>query len=64
MTHPDATHAAGGDLQTLQPQLLLDTRGAVAGMGKGVVEDRGLNLGRNAVRVRSLRAGDNTALNN
>jgi len=25
-------------------------------MGKGVVEDRGLNLGRNAVRVRSLRA--------
>ena len=26
-------------------------------MGKGVVEDRGLNLGRNAVPVGGLRAG-------
>jgi hypothetical protein len=44
-------------LQALQPQFLLDTRGAVAGMGKGVVEDRGLDFGRNAVRVRPLGAG-------
>ncbi len=58
MAHPDATHAAGGDLQALQPQFLLDTGGAVAGMGKGVVEDRCLDFGRNAVRVGALRAGE------
>ncbi len=56
MTHPDAAHAAGGDRQALQPQLLLDTGGAAAGMGAGVVEDRSRNLGRSAVRAWSFRA--------
>lgn len=54
---PDAAHAAGGDLEALQPQFLFDPERAMAGMGEGVIEDRGLDLGRDPVRVRTLGAG-------
>ncbi len=49
VAHPDVTQAAEGDLQALQAQLMLDAGGAMAGMGKRVIEDRGLDLGRRAV---------------
>jgi len=53
---PDASDPAGRDLDALEAQLLLDPRAAVAGMIHRVVEDGLLDLSRNAVRVRPLRA--------
>jgi hypothetical protein len=42
-------HAAGGHLQPLEAQLLLDVGGAEAGMGQRVIEDRLFGRGGDAI---------------
>lgn len=54
---PHPAHAAGGDLDALEPEFLLDADRAVTGMDEGMVEDRLLDLGRDPVGVRPLGAG-------
>ena len=54
---PDAAHAASGDLQAAQTQLLLDPQRTVAGVLQGMCQHRRLDLGRDPVRVRTARAG-------
>lgn len=54
---PDAADAAGRHLQPAQDELLGDPQRAMAGMGKGVVEHRLLDLRWDPVRVRPARAG-------
>jgi hypothetical protein len=56
MALPDPAHAAGGDLKSLQPQFLFHTQGTMAGMVKGMIENRRLDLFAYPVRMRSLRA--------
>ena len=46
---PDASHAAGGDLDAAQHQFLGDSHRAMAGIGHRMVEDRCLDLGRHPV---------------
>jgi hypothetical protein len=55
---PDAADTARGDLDPAQHQLLGDPHRPVAGMGKGVVEDRLLDRGADPVGVRRAGAGD------
>ena len=57
MALPDPAHAAGGDLDAAQHELLGDPHRAVAGVGEGMIEDRRLDLGRHSVRVRSPSTG-------
>jgi len=57
VTLPDPANTAGGDLDGLEPQFLLDPHRAVAGMGKRVSEHGLLDLGRHPIGVRSLGAG-------
>jgi hypothetical protein len=49
MALPDPAHAAGGDLNAAQHQLLGDPHRAVAGVGQGMIEDRRLDLRRHPV---------------
>ena len=57
MALPDPAHAAGGDLDAAQHELLGDPHRAVAGVGEGMIEDRRLDLCRHPVGVRPLDAG-------
>ena len=57
MALPDPAHAAGGDLDADQHQLLGNPHRAVAGVGEGMIEDRRLDLCRHPVGVRPLDAG-------
>ena len=54
---PDPAHAAGGDLDALQHQLLGNPQRPVAGMFQGVVQDGLLDLGRYPVGMRPSGAG-------
>jgi hypothetical protein len=54
---PHPAHAAGGHLQALEPQFLLDPHRSMAGMGERVVEDRLLDLGRDPIEMRASGAG-------
>ena len=57
MALPAPAHAAGGDLDAAQHELLGDPHRAVAGVGEGMIEDRRLDLGRHSVGVRSPSTG-------
>ena len=57
MALPDPAHAAGGDLDAAQHELLGDPHRAVAGVGEGMIEDRRLDLGSHPVGVRPLGTG-------
>ena len=54
---PHAAHAARGDLDAAQGQLLGDPHRAVAGVAQRVIEDRRLDLGRHPVGVGAAGAG-------
>jgi len=53
---PDAAHAGGRDFHPGQAQIVGDTLGAGGGVLQALVEDAGLDLGADAVRVRSAGA--------
>ena len=55
--HFNFAHAAGGDLQALQHELLRDPQRAVAGVGQRMVEHRLLDRGNHPVGVRRAGAG-------
>jgi len=57
VTAPDAPHAARTDGDSLQVQMLCNAQAALGGVNEAVVEDGLLDLGRHAVRVWPLCAG-------
>ena len=54
---PDPAHAAGGDLDALEHQLLGNAQGTVARMVEAVIQDRLLDFGRHPVGMRPPGAG-------